>query len=97
MRAAHAFIFFCGDDETWQYQGDIVFPTQFFGLKVYYNGSTKDLTLVNVGQAPTGGGIMRIKKGGVEYEVYLVDTADPNASSVRIQTPGGIKSIRLKT
>lgn len=51
-----------------------------------------------IADAPTGqGGVWKINKGGVDYAVYLVDTSDPNASGVRIQTTTGTKSARLKT
>lgn len=74
------------------------FPTQFAGLRVYYAGAVKDLCLVAVADAPTGmGAQMFINKNGTTYAVYLVETTDPDASSVRIQTSLGTKSVRLKT
>lgn len=35
--------------------------------------------------------------GGTTYAVYLVDTTDPDASSVRLRTNDGTKAIRLLT
>jgi hypothetical protein len=73
------------------------FPTQYAGLR-YYSGSVKELCLVAEADAPSGmGGVWKITKGGVNYAVYLVETSDPNASGVRLQTSSGIKSARLKT
>jgi hypothetical protein len=42
-------------------------------------------------------GSLRLSKGGVTYSVYLVETSDPNASRVRLQTTTGTKAIRIKT
>lgn len=74
------------------------FPTQYSGLRTYYGGAVRELCLVAEADANTGmGAAIMIRKGGTTYAVYLVDTTDPNASSVRIQTTTGIKAIRLKT
>ena len=74
------------------------FPTQFFGLRCYDGAAVVDLCLVAVADAPGGmGGVPRVQKGGTTYAVYLVETSDPNASKVRMQTSAGAKSIRLKT
>jgi len=74
------------------------FPTQFAGLRVFYASAVKELSLVAEGDAPSGmGGVLKVRKGGSNYAVYLVETTDPNASSVRIRTSTGTKSIRLKT
>lgn len=57
-----------------------------------------DVILLNQFGLPTGmGGVVTINKNGTLYSVYLVETSDPDASSVRIQTTTGIKSVRLKT
>lgn len=78
--------------------GGAAFPTQYFGLKAYYRGAVKDLCLVAVADAPAGmGGVPRVHKGGVTYAVYLVETSDPNASPVRVQTSTGVKAVREKT
>lgn len=37
---------------------------------------------------------LRIAKNGVIYGIVLVDTSDPDASSIRIQTNSGIKALR---
>lgn len=74
------------------------FPTQYDGLRIWDDGVAKSLCLVATADAPTGmGGQLRLHKNSTTYAVYLVDTTDPNASAVRIQTTTGIKSIRLKT
>jgi hypothetical protein len=74
------------------------FPTQFSGLRAYYGGSVRDLCLVAVADAPIGmGGVPRIRKGGTDYAVYLVETSDSNASPIRIRTSAGTKAIRAKT
>lgn len=71
------------------------FPTQFAGLQ-YYKGAVYELCLVALADAPAGAQ-WRVQKGGTTYAVYLVDTADSNASPVRLQTPAGIKAARFKT
>ncbi len=69
------------------------FPTQYAGLKAYFNGSVQDLCLVAQAEAP----VLVISNGGINYGVYLVDTGDPDASPIRIKTADGVKAIRLKT
>lgn len=73
----------------------LAFPAQFAGLR-YFLGTVKELCLVALADAPAGPQ-WRIRKGGTDYAVYLVDTTDPNASQVRIDTGAGIKAARLKT
>ena len=74
------------------------FPTQFDGLRTFYGGVVKSLCLVAVADAPSGmGGQLFIDKNGTTFCIYLVETTDPNASSVRIRTTSGTKAIRLKT
>ena len=74
------------------------FPTQFSGLRAYYGGSVRDLCLVALADAPSGmGGVPRIRKGGTDYAVYLVETSDINASAIRVRTSAGTKAIRVKT
>jgi hypothetical protein len=54
--------------------------------------------MVALADAPlVAGGVFKIRKGSTDYALYLVDTTDPNASSVRVQTAAGIKAVRLKT
>jgi hypothetical protein len=72
----------------------VSFPTQFSGLR-YFHGSIKELCLVAVADAPLP--VWRVRKGATTYAVYLVDTTDPNASTVRIRTASGTKAARLKT
>ena len=38
-----------------------------------------------------------LRKGGVTYAVYQVETTDSNASQVRSKTPAGVKAERNKT
>ncbi len=71
------------------------FPTQYAGL-CFFKGSVQELCLVALADAPAGAQ-WRIDKGGTTYAVYLVDTTDPDASHVRVETPSGIKAARLKT
>lgn len=72
------------------------FPTQYAGLRTYYGGAVRSLCLVAVADAPTGDTPM-VRKGGVTYAVYVVDTTDPNASPVRIRTNDGTRAIRSLT
>lgn len=75
---------------------DVVsFPTQYPGLREF-NGTVRELCLVAIADAPAGNQ-MRVRKNGVTYAVYLVDTTDPNASGVRFITAAGTKAVRLKT
>jgi hypothetical protein len=72
------------------------FPTQYDGTRLA--GSTIVLSLVAEVDAPAGmGGVVKIMKNGTVYALYLVETTDPDASPLRIQTTTGIKSIRLMT
>lgn len=71
------------------------FPTQYAGLR-YFLGTVKELCLVALADAPTGNQL-RIRKNGTDYVVYFVDTTDPNASQIRVQTATGVKAARLKT
>lgn len=74
------------------------FPTQYAGLRVYYGGSVRELCLVAEADAPAGmGGVIKVQKGGIAYVAYLVETSDPDASSVRVRTSTATKSVRLKT
>ncbi len=74
------------------------FPTQYMGLRLRETSATVDLCLVAIGDAPAGmGGVLTIPKNGVDYALYLVETSDPNASQLRIETTVGVKSVRLKT
>ena len=75
------------------------FPTQYFGLRAFFQSAIKNLCLVALVYAPSGmGGQLRFSKDGITtYAVYLVETNDANASPARIQTTTGTKSIRLKT
>lgn len=54
------------------------------GLRVVPNGSGN----------PNMGGIPKMRKDGVTYDVYLVETTDPTASHVRIKTTQGVKAIQ---
>lgn len=72
-----------------------LFPVQFAGLR-YFLGVVKELALVALADAPPGDQ-WRVRKGGMDYAVYLVPTTDPNASQVRVMTSEGLKAARLKT
>jgi hypothetical protein len=74
------------------------FPTQYAGLRTYYHAAVQELCLVAAADGATGmGAIPMVSKNGVTYAIYLVETTDPNASLVRMETGLGIKAIRLKT
>lgn len=78
--------------------GGPAFPTQFAGFKVRKAGVTIELCMVATADAPTGmGGQLRVRRTADTVALYLVETADPNASPVRVQTATGIKAVRLKT
>ncbi len=72
------------------------FPTQFSGLRTFYAGGMVELCLVATADANTGNQL-RLRKGATTYCVYLVDTSDPQASHVRIETTAGTKAVRMKT
>lgn len=75
-----------------------LFPIQHQGPRVWHNGAMIELCMVAESDAPAGvGGVLKIRKGGVNYAAYLVGTANVNASPVRIKTSTGVKSIRVKT
>lgn len=77
--------------------GGPVFPTQYSGLRVW-DSAMVELCLVAESDAPTSmGGAWKVRKGGVDYAVYLVETSDPLATSVRIKTSVGVKAARIKT
>lgn len=75
------------------------FPyTQYQGLRVYYGAAVVELCLVAQADANTGmGAAPMVRKGGTTYAVYLVDTTDPDASSVRVRTTTGTRAIRKYT
>lgn len=74
------------------------FPTQFDGLRFFDGVANSDLSFVAEADAPSGmGGVLKMHKAGTTYALYLVETTDPNASAVRIQTTTGTKAIRKKT
>jgi len=82
----------------WGAPSTAAFPTQYGFLSVRKTGSTIILCAVGTADAPAGmGGQLRVYKGGATYSLYLVETTDPNASPLRIQTSTGIKAVRLKT
>ena len=85
-------------DVGWELLPTSTFPTQYSGFRVYDNGAAFDLCLVATADAPTGmGGQLRLRKGATTYAVYLVETSDGDASTVRIRTTTGVKAIRRKT
>ena len=72
------------------------FPAQFSWLRTFYHGTVQQLSVVAWADAPAGNRLA-VYKGGTTYAVYLVDTSDPDASPVRLQTTTGVKAIRQKT
>ncbi len=81
--------------DRWGYETAAAVIAQFAGLR-YFLGTVKELALIAVGDAPAGDQ-WRIDKNGTTYAVWLVDTTDPNASQIRVQTSEGTKAARLKT
>ena len=83
---------------VWPFTSGVSFPTQYDGFYIRREGSSIALCLVATADAPSGmGGQPRIRKGGVTYAIYLVETTDENASPARLQTSAGTKAVRLKT
>ena len=77
---------------------DSSFPAQFDGLRVFFHSVVNTLCLVAEVDAPAGmGGVIKVTKGASNYAVYLVDTADSNATPVRVNTTTGVKAVRIKT
>lgn len=79
----------------WELLPSLSFPTQYAGLR-FFKSTVQELCLVALADAPAGAQ-WRIDKNGTTYAVYLVDTTDPDASHVRVETPSGVKAARLKT
>ena len=74
------------------------FPTQYSGLRVWYGAVAHDLCLVAAADYHAGmGGAPMLKTPADVKAIYLVETTDPNASPIRIQTSAGIKAVRVKT
>ncbi len=61
------------------------------GIRVVENGQTISIAVEKPGALPSP---LKISKGGNIFDIALVDITDPAASSIRIQTAGGIKAIR---
>lgn len=59
------------------------------GVRMYDGTATINLSCENPPVSP-----LRIQKGATTYGIQLVPTADPNASKLRIQIPGGVKALR---
>lgn len=65
------------------------------GPGVELGGTVYYICLVALGAGTGGmGGIPRHRKGGVTYDVVLVDLADPNALPMRIETTIGTKAFK---
>lgn len=85
-------------DIGWELLPSGSFPTQFSGLRAYFQSAVQDLCLVAEADAPSGmGGVIKIDKNGTLYAVYLVETGDANATPIRVNTTLGTKAVRLKT
>lgn len=83
---------------AWANSWGAIFPAQYDGLRVNVTSGIVSLCLVAEADAPSGmGGVVKFRKSGTTYAVYLVETTDPNASPVRVRTTTGVKAIRLKT
>ena len=72
------------------------FPPQFSGLRVYDGVAVREISLVAAADALAGDRVT-VRKGGVNYAVYLVPTTDARASKVRVSTDVGTRSMRIKT
>jgi hypothetical protein len=73
-------------------------PAFVLGLRGQAASGTVDLAMVAEGDGQSGmGGVPKIVKGGAVYDLYLVETTDPDASPFRVQTSAGVKAIRLAT
>lgn len=71
---------------------------QHGGLRTWDGSAVIDLLLVDPGDAPIGlGATPMIEAPTGTRAVYLVVTADPNASPLRCETTLGARSIRRKT
>ena len=85
-------------DVGWELLPDLSFPTQYFGLKAYYQGAVQNLCLVAEADAPGSmGGVLKVNKNGTPYGVCLVETPDPNAMPCFVRSSTGTKAIREKT
>lgn len=73
------------------------FPTQYAGFRIETTTTVIDLCLVAIADTPTGFGQWRFQTSADTKGVYLVDTTDPNASGLRVQTAAGVKAMRKKT
>lgn len=63
-------------------------------LKVKDDAGVYHLSVTDLGSGAAGkGGIPRIQKGGVTYDIFLVEVSDPTASPARIRTSLGTKAI----
>ncbi len=66
-------------------------PTPVHGYKFRIPGTTIEVTLVTKGE----GQGLRVKKGGVVYDIYLVQTTDPKATTIKVKHPTlGIMALR---
>lgn len=74
-----------------------IFPVQYPGLRIYYNGAVRELCMVAVADAPLTAGVFTVEKNGTLYALYPVDTVDTNATPFRLKTMTSIKAVRLKT
>lgn len=74
------------------------FPTQYDGLHYWDGFAVQALCLVEEADAPLGmGGVWQIQGSALVFAVYLVETSDPDASPVHVQTTTGVKAARFKT
>jgi hypothetical protein len=68
---------------------------QFLGLLNRQGGAGIELALVPAGQGQAGwGGIPKLRKGGVTYDLLLVTTSHAMASPLRVAVGGSVRAVR---
>ena len=73
-----------GGAVLWQYEGGVD-----CGLRAQGVSETVTIDCEDPPVSP-----LRVQKGGTTYGIGVVDTTDPNASRIRVQTPSGVKALR---
>ena len=66
---------------------------QHKGLRARIGGASKNLSITDIAQS----GPFRIRKGGITYDIWTVNPADPWASPVRGREGGATVSFRYLT
>ncbi len=84
-----------GNEES---SGGGTIPDQSSFLRFKRADGVYALCVVPNGQgAASMGGIPKVRKDGVTYDIYLVETNDAFASPVRVKTSAGTKAVRYYT